>query len=196
MKRHHLVRKTTIGLLCGAACLALFTAAKLPGKAAEANDKVFGYLQVLSEDTEVKEAASEESAAVGNLPAGTPVVVEAAEGDWCKILVQGMEGYVPADALGSYFADNVESLDAEMDAVAEAEQRAIEEFELMRKEKRASFIWGTVIALLIIVIFAVGVISTLKNAEREDGEEKQTPSPEKKRRSPQSKKMGKHSMKK
>ena len=144
-----------------AACLCLIWTAG--AHAAEKTDPVFGTLQVLTEDVEVKETAEESSAVIGSLSAGTPVILEGEEGEWRKILCQEIEGYVPAGSLGAYAA-GAESLEAEMQDVQEDELQVLEVFEQQRKEKRTSILWGTVIAVLILLIYAVGIISSIREA--------------------------------
>lgn len=80
-------------------------------------------------------------------------------------------GYVRKSALTTQGLD-VEGLDKEMEA-AEAESKlVVEEVERYRAEARRSRIWGTVIVLLVVGIFATGILSTVKaaNEKKKDTE--------------------------
>lgn len=154
-------------------CLFLFLAAGLKVKAAE-NNAVEGTLQQIATDTEVKESADAGSATVGNLPAGTPVIVEESDGSWSKITYQEIRGYIPDSALQPYGAAPEENLWQEFQDVYEEEERIVYEYELSMKERRNSIIWGSVIAVLIIAIFAVGVVTALKNNRDDEEEEEET----------------------
>lgn len=90
---------------------------------------------------------------------------------WYHVLYQNLEGYVKEDGLSVQELD-VEGLDAEM-AVNEAETKlVVETVEKYRADARRSKIWGTVIVVLVVGIFAIGIFSAVranKNSDNEDG---------------------------
>ena len=115
---------------------------------------------------EAKETTDSNSATVITYESGTPILVTGeTENGWYRVSYQGKEGYVLKSRLTAQ-EFNMEELDKEMES-AEAESRlVVEEVERYRAEARRSRIWGTVIVLLVIGIFATGIISTVK-AEKE-----------------------------
>ena len=80
---------------------------------------------------------------------------------WYFVTYQEKEGYVQKDLLRLQEID-VEELDAEMAANAEEAKFVVEAVEKYRSEARRSKIWGSIIIVLVISIFAIGIISTVK----------------------------------
>ncbi len=133
-----------------------------------AGDSVVGTLQVMVETAEVREEADENAALVGTLEAGTAVIVEETDGAWSRVVYQETEGYVPNKALGLYAGGEAEELTREMNDVAEAEQRFLEEIDLAERERRNSAIWEIVIAVLLAAIFGVSAVTALRSAKGEE----------------------------
>ena len=93
---------------------------------------------------------------------------EAADG-WYHVIYQGMEGYVEVQGLSALELD-IEGLDAEM-AANEAETKfVVEVVEKYRADARRSKIWGTVIIVLVVGIFAVGIFSAVRSNKMDNGE--------------------------
>lgn len=65
---------------------------------------------------------------------------------------------------------DIEALDAELEALEVENKIIVEEVERYRAEVRRSRIWGAIIVLLVIGIFAVGIVSTVR-AERKKKED-------------------------
>ena len=105
------------------------------------------------------------------------------EDGWYIVNYQGVTGYIdkntPLDSDTESDADtsgdsdvqqevlleqeiDVEALDAEMEAMQTETQIIVEAVEREQEEARRSKIWGTVIVLLVIAIFAVGIVSTVR----------------------------------
>ncbi len=138
-----------------------------------ADDSKIGILYEVTADTEIKEAADAGSITVGELQAGTAVVVEGTDGAWSRVLYRESEGYVRSEVLETYVADESKSLAQEMDSVSKEEQRFVEEADLAAGQVRtAAMIWGSVIAVSILAIFGLGVVSAVKNAGEEEQKEK------------------------
>lgn len=115
---------------------------------------------------EAKEMSDDSATVVITYESGAPVLVigETTDG-WYKVSYQDKIGYVHKSELTTQGLD-VEGLDKEMET-AEAESKlVVEEVERYRAEARQSRIWGTIIVLLVVGIFATGILSTVK-AERE-----------------------------
>lgn len=118
---------------------------------------------------DIKETPDDNSITVMTFEKGDAVFVagETADG-WYKVSYQDKAGYVRKSELAIFEID-VEGIDKEMTEAAEEGKQVVEEVERYRTEARRTKIWGTVIVLLVIGIFATGIISTMKN-EREDEE--------------------------
>lgn len=155
--------------------LCLGAVVSMPVKAGEPSEKVENGAVEVSElnqimtgqgKVEAKETTDSNSATVITYESGTPILVTGeTENGWYRVSYQGKEGYVLKSRLTAQ-EFNVEELDKEMES-SEAESRlVVEEVERYRAEARRSRIWGTVIVLLVVGIFATGIISTVK-AEKE-----------------------------
>ena len=127
--------------------------------------------------------------------AGSSVLVTGETQDgWYIVYYQGKIGYVdqntpvdPSTFIGTDNSDepntpqkvlveqeiDVAALDAEMEALQIEDQIIVEEVERYREEARRSKIWGIVIVVLVIAIFAVGIVSTVL-AEKKKKEDENT----------------------
>ena len=94
------------------------------------------------------------------------VTGETADG-WYQVLYQGKVGYVDKNALQMQEMD-VEGLDAEMSANEEEGKLVVETVEKYNMEAKQSKIWGGVIILLVVAIFAIGIISAVKSRQEEE----------------------------
>lgn len=97
------------------------------------------------------------------------------ENGWYIVLYQGQTGYIKQDMSQDVLTAeeiDIEALDEEMAAQETENKMIVEAVERYRTEARRSRIWGTAIILLVIGIFAVGIISTVrtekKNKEESD----------------------------
>lgn len=124
------------------------------------------------------------------------LVIDERQDGWYVVYYQGKTGYInkntpvdPSTFIGQDTSDDpstsqevlvaqemdVEALDAEMEALQVENKIIVEEVERQREEARRSKIWGTVIVLLVIAIFAVGIVSTVlaEKKKKEDENEKE-----------------------
>lgn len=132
----------------------------------EAETTELNQIMLANGKVEAKEMSDDSATVVITYESGAPVLVigETTDG-WYKVSYQDKIGYVHKSELTTQGLD-VEGLDKEMET-AEAESKlVVEEVERYRAEARRSRIWGTVIVLLVVGIFATGILSTVK-AERE-----------------------------
>lgn len=98
---------------------------------------------------------------IATLQAGTVVVVaEDVNGDWCKVTCQEQEGYLPVAKLKTL--GNTEELNSEFDKISQTVQLAFEEIMTREHEEMQARIWGSIIVVLIIAIFGVGIASAVK----------------------------------
>ena len=120
--------------------------------------------------------------------AGDSVLVTGETQDgWYIVYYQGKTGYIYPKASGGNNTPgaqdtsqdvlveqelDIEALDAELEALQVEDKIIIEEVERYRAEVRRSRIWGTIIVLLVIGIFAVGIVSTVRaeKKKKEDGD--------------------------
>lgn len=87
------------------------------------------------------------------------------EDGWYIVIYQGETGYINKNIAQQALAEeeiDVEALDEEF-AEQELESKIfVEEVERYHTEVRRSRVWGTIIVLLVIGIFAVGIVSTFR----------------------------------
>lgn len=123
---------------------------------------------------DAKEEPNENAAIAFSYDAGAIVCVSGETDDgWYIVFYQGKTGYINKDsskeALSTKEIDK-EALDTELEELQVRDKIIVEEIERYRAEARRSRIWGTVIVLLVVGIFAVGIISTVRaEKNKEDG---------------------------
>lgn len=136
----------------------------------EAETTELNQIMLANGKVEAKEMSDDSATVVITYESGAPVLVigETTDG-WYKVSYQDKIGYVHKSELTTQGLD-VEGLDKEMET-AEAESKlVVEEVERYRAEARRSRIWGTFIILLVVGIFATGILSTVKaeNKKKKD----------------------------
>lgn len=94
-------------------------------------------------------------------------VIDAIDDDWVYVRYQDMTGYVDKTALLMQTVDTAD-MDAEFAREAEQTKFVLEEVERYKAEARRSKIWGTVIVVLVLGIFAMGIISGIRAKKKED----------------------------
>lgn len=145
----------------------------IPGKAlAQETDAAgqTGRLMTAQQKLDAKEQPDDSAQTAFSYEAGDNVFVTGeTEDGWYTVFYQGKTGYINANSYQEAFmaADvDVEALDAELEAEEEESRQIIEETERYRVESRRSRIWGAGIIVLVVGIFATGIISTVR-AEKE-----------------------------
>lgn len=165
--------KMGLAVLGMALGLFLVTRSGMPSvRAAENANEETGRLMTAVRETEMKEQPDDKAETIMTYEKGSSVfaIGEAVDG-WYRVVYQEKAGYVPENALHSQEID-VEGLDAEMAQEAEEGRLMIETIERYRSEARRSKIWGGVIAVLIVGVFATGIIAEIrgrKNSGHENG---------------------------
>ncbi len=123
-------------------------------------------------DVTVRDEPDRKSKKTGKLEAGTPVVVSEDEQDgWCKVRNQTVEGYIETSSLQMVNAANAEALKQEFGVNEEFDSMVLEEYEYQKRQKRTTFIWGAVIGVLVVAIFAVGIVSAINGNKAEQNED-------------------------
>ena len=103
---------------------------------------------------------------VCTLSAGTAVVVlEDEDNDWCKVTYQEQEGYLEVSMLKTL--GNQKELNAEFDKISNTIQLFFEEIITRENQQKQARIWGTIIVVLIVAIFGVGIASAVKKNKLE-----------------------------
>lgn len=119
------------------------------------------------EETSLYETAKENAKEVAVIPAQTPVlVVEEAENGWCKVASQEQTGYAKISKLKTL--GNKDELDAEFDKVNQTVLLTFDEIITREKEARQARVWGTIIVVLIVAVFGVGIVSAIRKNKLEN----------------------------
>ena len=104
-------------------------------------------------------------------PGATIFVTGETGNGWYVVSYQGKTGYINKNSSQKVLEAvelDIEGLNAEMAAMEEESRLIIEVTERYRAEARRSKIWGTVIVLLVIGIFATGIISTVQAEKKKN----------------------------
>lgn len=119
-----------------------------------------------TEEVELRVEPSATAKTIATLQVGTAVVVaEDANGDWCKVAYKEQEGYVSVTKLKAL--GNTEELNSEFDKISQTVQLAFEEIMTREHEEMQARIWGSIIVVLIVAIFGVGIASAVKKNKEE-----------------------------
>ncbi|MCM1201838.1 MAG: SH3 domain-containing protein [Bacteroides fragilis] len=119
---------------------------------------------------EMKAAPEETAETLMSFQKGSLVfAVGGPEDGWYRVIYQGNEGYVEEDALTALEID-IEGLNAEMAANEEETKFVVEVVEKYRADARRSKMWGTIIIVLVIGIFGVGIFSAVRGGRNEEAE--------------------------
>lgn len=153
-------------LLVFAAVLFLGSMIALPVKADELQQEEgfteLSQIMVANETVEAKEIPDSKGNTVITYESGAYVfVIGETENGWYKVSYQDKEGYVKKSVLTVQEFD-VEGMDKEFQEIEAEGKLIIEEVERYRAEAKRSRIWGIFIVLLVVGIFATGIVSTTR----------------------------------
>lgn len=156
-------------LLVFAAVLFLGSMIALPVRADELQREEgfteLSQIMVANEAVEAKEIPDSKGNTVITYESGAYVfVIGETENGWYKVSYQDKEGYVKKSVLTVQEFD-VEGMDKEFQEIEAEGKLVIEEVERYRAEAKRSRIWGIIIVLLVVGIFATGIISTTRMGE-------------------------------
>ncbi|MBO5208010.1 MAG: hypothetical protein J6B68_01555 [Lachnospiraceae bacterium] len=128
-------------------------------------------IMVAARDVEMKAEPDYDSETLMTYEKGASVFVTGmVEDEWLQVSYQDKTGYVDKTALLIQKLD-VAGIDAEMAVEAEETKFVLEEVERYRQEARRSKIWGTIIVVLVIGIFATGIVSTIRAGKSKETDE-------------------------
>lgn len=127
-----------------------------------------GNVYEVAQKTELKQENSDSAKTICMLEAGTTVVVtDEQAGEWCKISADGKEGFVKVQSLKAI--GNVDALNEEFKGMKADYENFYEEILELQRQQKITRIWGTVIVVLVVAIFAVGILSAHKKNKEEKG---------------------------
>lgn len=156
------------GLTMAVVIWMLLTVMAVPVNAAETNTTVAGTVLKTDADLEVYQEASKTSKVIAVLDEGTVVLAidETSEEGWCKISVKETTGYIKAGHLVTLGSS--EEMDLEFEQIGNNYHMVFNEVQQLEKQQSQTRIWGTVIAVLTVGMFAAGIIPVIKkNRENE-----------------------------
>lgn len=142
--------------------------AAVPVNAEEADNAVAGTVRKTDADIRVYQETSETSAGTAMLDEGTVVLItdeNVGEG-WCRISVREVTGYVRSEHLVP-LSDSAE-IDLEFEQLGNNYHMVFNEVQQLEKQRLHTRIWGTVIAVLVVGVFAAGLVPVVRK-NRENG---------------------------
>ena len=141
------------------------------GETQESDMTQLNQIMVTAREVELKAEPNYNSETLMTYEKGASVFVTELVGDeWVLARYQDKIGYVDRTALLMQKMD-VSGIDAEMAVEAEETKFVLEEVERYQQEARRSKIWGTIIVVLVISIFAIGIISTIRAGRNKETDE-------------------------
>lgn len=129
-------------------------------------------LYQLQKDTGVYESADESSEVIAELSAGTGVICMSSDTEWTQIQYQDIQGYVPTAFLKMY--GDQEALAAEFSEVQQENDLRYERMEEYIQQQKDARLWGSIIVILVIAIFGVGIFSAIKKNKQQGMEHADT----------------------
>lgn len=169
MKRQARMKKllVALGISCGLAAAALSPlcvwAEENSAIQSAADITELSQLMTANEAVDLKTEPEENAETIHSYQKDDPVFVTGKTADgWYRAVYKGKEGYIPEKALLVQELD-VEGLDAEMDKTKQEAELVVETVEKYHEETRRSRIWGIVIGVLVVGIFATGIISGIRS---------------------------------
>lgn len=119
-----------------------------------------------TQKVQLKEEPSETAATVAEFEAGTPLLSkQAAQNGWIQVAYQETTGYLPVQNVKLYGAEN--TIEQEFEEIRMDNDLIMSELLYRESQKRQKILWGSAIAVLVIAIFAVGIISAVKKNKEE-----------------------------
>lgn len=135
---------------------------------AAGTDAASGTVFKINEDVKVYQEASGTSKETAVLDAGTVVLVtdaDAGEG-WCRISVREITGYIRSEYLVSI--DSSKEINLEFEQLGNNYHMVFNEVQQLEKQRLQARIWGTVIAVLVVGVFAAGLIPVIRKNRKDE----------------------------
>lgn len=146
---------------------ALLAAMFITVNAASADRTAAGNVLRTDTDTEVYQDASEASGLIAVLDAGTVVWVtdDTVEG-WCGISAKEVRGYIKSEHL--VLLDSSDEMNLEFEQIENNYHMLFNEVQQLESQRRQTRIWGSIIALLTVGIFAAGIVPVIKRNRKDE----------------------------
>lgn len=122
-------------------------------------------IMTTQQTVDMKAEPDETAETIYSYHAGDSIFVTGETDGWYQVRFQDLTGYIPQDGIVEMEMD-VATLDEQFALEEEEGRMLVEAVEQQRDEARRSKIWGTVIVVLVIAIFATGIVSTMIGAKR------------------------------
>lgn len=156
------LQKTKVVFLAALLFLGIWNENVLTGWAAGAKEQV---LMQLETEAVVYEEATEDSIVVATLPKGTAVIcMETESQEWYQVTYQEIAGFVKAESVGMY--GDAAELSGEFEEVHEENTAQLEAAEAAGQQEKSQFLWGTVMAVLVALMFATGIFTVLRGRNK------------------------------
>ena len=156
------LQKTKVVFWAALLFLGLWNENVLTGWAAGAKEQV---LMQLETEAAVYEEATEDSIVVATLPKGTAVIcMETESQEWYQVTYQEIAGFVKAESVGMY--GDAAELSGEFEEVHEENTAQLEAAEAAEQQEKSQFLWGTVMAVLVALMFATGIFTVLRGRNK------------------------------
>lgn len=131
--------------------------------------------QVLMEtlkETDIYEKADKNSSVLMTLEQGTPVICCEASGfdGWYEITYQETKGYALRSDFESY--GDADGIDAGFEEIQEENLEQFEQIQEEQMTQRNESFWGGIMAVLIVIMFAVGIFTVVRNIKKGNKEGK------------------------
>lgn len=125
-------------------------------------------LMTAEEPVDMKNMPEDNAEIIRSYQAGDSVFVTGeTDSGWYRVIYQDKEGYIPKKSLSVQELDAA-ALDDEMARTEQEAELVVETVERYRADARRSKIWGSVIIVLVLGIFATGIISGIKSAKSKE----------------------------
>lgn len=119
------------------------------------------------EDTEIKEAADEDSASIKEVVKGTTMfTVDSGENGWYKVKIREQEGYIRENMIALFGGSS--ELEDEFEAINNYDYKIFETVRDLETKKTKNFVWLIAMAALILITAILGIRTAKKNIAGSD----------------------------
>lgn len=139
----------------------------VPANVMAADTTMAGNILKTDVDVTVYQDTSETSDIVAVLGSGTVILVtKVDEEGWSRVTTQGITGYIKTEYLASIGSSD--EMDKEFEQIGNNYHMIFNELQQLEKQRFQTKVWGIVIALLTIGIFAAGIIPMIKKNRNDE----------------------------
>ncbi len=125
-------------------------------------------IMTTQQTVDMKTEPDETAETIHSYSAGDSILVTGETQGWYRVRFQDLTGYIPQAGIVEMELD-VTALDEQFAIEEEEGKMLVEAVEHQRDEARRSKIWGAVIVVLVLAIFATGIVSTMKGGKERGG---------------------------